>query len=242
MTAAWIGFAGGVIGVVASALVAIRQAQLADRQSLLDHRLQAEQDERQALFVRGLQAADVLATYRDPLAAAAFDLQSRLYNILQLDFFAKYADDPELADEAVLTTLFRVAQYFGWTEILRRGVQFLSFAEADETREVARLQKEISERFLTADYGREFMIWSDHQRAIGEQMIVEEQGKVMSMGYALFLEHVENVFAPRYERLRGDLAGAGTTDRLREIQHLLCQLVTLLDPEGIRATSTMKLA
>ena len=29
------------------------------------------------------------------------------------------------------TTLFRLAQYFGWTEILRRDIQFLSFPEDD---------------------------------------------------------------------------------------------------------------
>jgi len=51
--------------------------------------------------------------YRQPLGAAAFDLQSRLYKVLRLDFFAKYGGEHERSEEALLTTLFRMAQYFG---------------------------------------------------------------------------------------------------------------------------------
>jgi hypothetical protein len=240
--AAWIGFAGGLIAVVASGLVAVRQAQLAERQTRLDSQLQTERHEREAMFDRGLAAEDVLAKYRDPLAAASFDLQSRLYNILCLGFFTKYADSAELTEEGVMTTLFRLAQYFGWTEILRRDIQFLSFAKADESREVARLQAAIAACFLTADYGRELMIWSDQQRAIGERMIVEEYAKVICMGYARYLQRHEEVFNPWYGRLRTELGTPAATARLRDVQHLLVQLVKVLDPDGIRSTSTMELA
>ena len=239
---AWIGFAGGVIGVVASALVALRQAQLAERQSRLDSQLETERDERGKLFKRSLQAQDVLAKYRDPLAAAAFDLQSRLYNILCLGFFTKYADDAELTEEGVLTTLFRLAQYFGWTEILRRDIQFLSFPEAEDSQKVASLQGAIAGCFLTADYGRELMIWSDQQRAIGERMIVKEHGNVICMGYARYLQQHEEVFNPWYGRLRTELGTPAATARLRDVQHLLVQLVEVLDPNGIRSTSQMELA
>jgi hypothetical protein len=38
-----------------------------------------------------------------------------------------------------MTTLSRFAQYFGWAEILRREIQFLSFPEEQDTRCVAEL-------------------------------------------------------------------------------------------------------
>jgi hypothetical protein len=240
VAAAWIGFAGGLIAVVVSAVVALRQSQLAERLARVNHDLDAELHRRTEMFDRELGAEDVLTRYREPLAAAAFDLQSRLYNILRLDFFAKYADSPDLAEEVVLTTLFRLAQYFGWTEILRRDIQFLSFPEADETRAVAHLQSEISKCFLTHNYGLALMIWSDQQRAIGERMIVEENAKLISMGYAAFRDHCDDIFAPWTERLRADLADAAAQDRLRDAQHLLCELVRTLDQKRIRYTEDLQ--
>ena len=136
----WIGFAGGVVAAVISALVAIRQSRMDERLARLNHDLDAEVHRRTAIIDRDLRAEEVLTRYREPLAAAAFDLQSRLYNILRLDFFRKVGNSQALTEEALRTTLFRLAQYFGWTEILRRDIQFLSFPEADETRRVAQLQ------------------------------------------------------------------------------------------------------
>jgi hypothetical protein len=126
VAAAWIGFAGGVIAILVSAFVAFRQSRLAVRLARLNHELDAEVNRRAAMLDRDLRAEQVLTRYREPLAAAAFDLQSRLYNILRLDFFEKFGNDIERSEDAVETTLLRLAQYFGWTEILRRDIQFLS--------------------------------------------------------------------------------------------------------------------
>src|ERR1700733_15058110 len=82
---AWIGFAGALVAACISAAVALRQSGLSERLARLQSDLDTERHEREALFDRGLQAADVLATYREPLAAAAYDLQSRIYNILRMD-------------------------------------------------------------------------------------------------------------------------------------------------------------
>jgi hypothetical protein len=38
---------------------------------------------------------------------------------------------------AVENTLYVVAQYFGWSEILRREIQFLSFSDSKQSRAVA---------------------------------------------------------------------------------------------------------
>ena len=124
MASAWIGFAGGVLAAVVSGFVVLRR-----------YRLE-----------RNARAEEVLARYREPLAAAAFDLQSRLYNILELEFFEKFGDG-ERAEDALRTTMFRFAQYFGWTEILRRDIQILSFPRDAETRRVADLQEAIAECF-----------------------------------------------------------------------------------------------
>ncbi len=239
MAIAWIGFAGAVIAALISATVALRQSKLSERLARLQSDLDTERHEREALFDRSLQAADVLATYREPLAAAAYDLQSRMYNILRLDFFGKWGNSTAHSEDAIISTLFRLAQYFGWSEILRRKIQFLSFPEDEETRKVARLQSGIAQCFLTDAYGVALMIWSDEQRAIGEQMIVEEHGDVLSMGYARFRERCADTFLDHCERLRAEIGNPRVTDRLRDAQHLLCDLVETLDSRRVRYTQNL---
>ena len=197
---------------------------------------------RTAIIDRDLRAEEVLTRYREPLAAAAFDLQSRLYNILRMGFFDKYGEGHPRAEEALKTTLFRMAQYFGWTEILRRDIQFLSFPEDDATRRVAQLQSKISKRFLTDNPSAALMIWGDEQRAIGELMIVEDYGKVLCMGYANFSEHCDLAFATWRERLRTEVHDKAAQARLCDIQHLLCELVETLDAKRVRYTEDLQRA
>ena len=257
MAQAWIGFAGGIIAAIVSAVVAVRQSRLngklqADLARLnselgsdlarLNSELQAEVQARTALLERDLRAEEVLTRYREPLAAAAFDLQSRLYNILCLDFFGKFGGNHERCEMAENTTLFRLAQYLGWTEVLRCDIQFLSFPEADDTRRVTQLQSQIRRRLLDREYGPAMMIWSDEQRAIGEQMIVEEHGKVLCMGYARFHDDYAERFAPWCERLRPDLQSQTAHQRLRDVQHLLCELVETLDAQRVRYTEDLQRA
>jgi hypothetical protein len=227
--AAWIGFAGGVFAAVLSAIVAIRQS-----------RVEAEVQEHLMRLERDLRAEEVLKRYREPLAAAAFDLQSRLYNILRQDFLGKFGTGP-LADEAIWTTLFRMAQYFGWTEILRRDIQFLSFPEDDATRRVAELQSEVARRFLSDAPGHALMIWSDEQRGLGERMLLSENGTVSCMGYSAFREH-EEAFGPWRRRIEQGLRDPASRERLREVQHLLCDLVETLDERRVRYTRDLERA
>ncbi|MFN2628751.1 MAG: hypothetical protein ABR569_08970 [Gaiellaceae bacterium] len=234
MAAAWIGFAAGVFAALVSAIVAIRQAQANQRLERLKTDLSAELHRREARIDQEFRAEDVLARYREPLAVAAFDLQSRLYNILRLDFLGKFGGTHARSEVALRTTLFRLAQYFGWTEILRRDIQFLSFPEAEHTRQVANLQSDIAREFLRDDYGPAMMIWADEQRAIGELMIVEEHGRILSMGFAAFERRCDELFTPWLDQLRAELPQTEATKRLRQIQHLLCTLVETLDVHRVR--------
>ena len=75
-------------------------------------------------------ADEVLARYREPLGVAALDLQSRLFqHPAALTFSACSEAVHARSEDATAHDIFRLAQYFGWTEILRRDIQFLSFPE-----------------------------------------------------------------------------------------------------------------
>jgi hypothetical protein len=237
-TPAWIAAGAAVLAAGVSGAFLVRQStkngELQADLARLNAKLEAELEERKASAQRERDAEEVLKRYREPLAAAAFDLQSRLYNILRMDFFARFGGDHERCRLAEKTTLFRIAQYFGWSEILRRDIQFLSFPSAGETQAIIELLWRISRRFGSSEDHRGLMIWTDEQRAIGERMIVEEHGVVLCMGYARFEEEYERCLRPWCEHLRPALHGEAGHERLTEVQHLLCDLVRALDPERIR--------
>src|SRR5262249_50374327 len=68
-----------------------------------------------------------ISKFSEPLARAAYDLQSRFYNILQLeliDMFLVRGDDREKA-YVVNNTAFLIGQYLCWTEMVRREIQYI---------------------------------------------------------------------------------------------------------------------
>jgi len=240
---ALLGLLVGLVPTAASIAVAVRQTRetrklatlnsdLGSRAERLKSDLDVERQERKALLDRRLNAEDLLTRYREPLAAAAFDLQSRCYNIAGRGFYERFGVGHERFRDAQMTTLFRFAQYFGWTEILRREIQFLSFPEAEDTRRVARLQSEIARRLASSDDAEPLMIWTEEQRAIGERMIVLEQDRAYCKGYAQFCDDYDASFAGLFkERLLDDLHDGASAPRLRDMQSLLCDLVEALDKD-----------
>jgi hypothetical protein len=193
------------------------------------------------------EAEAVLAKYREPLVGAAYELQGRLYNILELDFLRKYhlgGDEPKRT-YAVENTLYVVGQYFGWSEILRREIQFLSFSDSAVTRTVAECQRRIVELFQSddPDLGLPFLIWRGEQRAIGERMIERDGDQAQCVGYASFLERQEPEFRRWFDRLRADIDALGRerSPRLVALQHALVDLIRELDPHALRYSDAILL-
>ncbi|HEX7292058.1 MAG TPA: hypothetical protein VF250_13110 [Conexibacter sp.] len=194
---------------------------------------------------RETHIAELLSRYRDPLLGAAFDLQSRLYNIVRRDFLEEYLDNPDPSAHAYArdSTLWVIGQYLGWTEILRREVQFLDLGEASENRRLqARLQR-VAEEFATDKEALTpvFRIFRAEQRAIGELMIApaDAHGRLTCLGYAEFSARVASEpLRPWFVRLEQDLERISREPydcpRLVRLQRALVDLVDLLDPERIR--------
>ena len=86
------------------------------------------------------------------------------------------------------------------------------------------------------------MIWAYEQRALGELMITEDHGKVIPMGFAAFEEHCEDVFRPWLERVGAELVEQRAEERLRYVQHLLCELFETLDASRLRYASDLQRA
>lgn len=187
-------------------------------------------------------ARKVLDTYQEPLIAAAYELQARLYNILSLSFVDRYLknDTQGKHDAAIYSTLYVFAQFFGWRELIRGEVQYLSYSRHQRTRRVSQLLRDIGEEFLADSYGRQFMLWRVEQRGLGERMITSVNGRMTCLGYAAFLEQCDTM-DEWLKPLEHDLENLdeGGRRRLTKVQHLLLELVRELDDKGRRYPFTM---
>jgi hypothetical protein len=233
-----------------SAVVALASATIA---SLTQLRLKSLEREAKKEEARS-QARVVLDRYRGPLLDAAWDLGDRIDNIVARDFLSTYATDDERREVALQSTLFRVAQYFGWVEILRREIQLLRFESSGDTWRTAYFISLVTRRFATdwydwdsahqqarawnEDYhrrqlpSRHLMLWQEEQRGIGELMI-SGNATARCLGYASFIEDYEEGFARLFARFRAHLEVPGVQNSLRlvEVRDALARLVQQLDEE-----------
>ena len=213
---------------------------------------------RRAARVERLSAAQELATrFREPLLDAAFNLETRIYNIVELDFFGRFlgADSTESEKEyAVLNTMHVFAQYFCWVEILRRDSQFIDPRKEKLNRALAAGIEVVRDTFADSINIEErcFRLFRGEQRALGEVVVVSAEVSKSdgpgweSLGYANFVRSVEDEHMARWFRCLREYIGEisanpGNRDgRLRLIQRQLVDIIDILDPDARRVPSQLR--
>lgn len=176
------------------------------------------------------------ARYQASLALAAEELSSRIENILDGAFLDAYSRGP-YSDEAVQSTLFRFAQFFGWSEIVRRYTRDPDPRHVQQAQTVLDLQRRVGKTFNTDKYGAGgFMIWREAQRAVGELMITREGDVVDAKGVADFVFELDK-FRPWLSRMEAIVAterisdwDAGERRRLQDARAALDVLAADLTP------------
>jgi hypothetical protein len=219
--------------VVASTISAVFAYRVSQRQ------MQAQ--EREAERTREEEAERLVRKYRDPLARAAFDLQSRLYNIASNRFLEDYLihGNPAEQEYARESTLYVIAEFFGWVEIQRREIQFLDLRDVGQTRQLSEAIDALSVLFLTKLPDTTLRVFRNEQRAIGEVMMVGKAAGAARecIGYAAFVERRRDPdFARWFAKLEGDVERLGREPgahlaRLARIQHALIDFIDFLDPD-----------
>lgn len=207
-------------------------AKLEDR--LEEQRHQRSKDE---------QAAELRARYRDPLLNAAFDLQSRLFNIIHKRFLIRYARADDASRRyAVESTLYVLAEYLGWVEIIRREIQFLDLGDQVANQRWLGMLERVRDVLASDDVDPALRIFRADQRAIGEIMLVspqEDDGthRLQCLGYASFAKRLSDPdFGRWFEKLRDDLALLASEpeshlDRPARLHNALIDVLDLLDPD-----------
>jgi len=188
-----------------------------------------------------------LSRYREPLLRAAHNLQARLYNIVDMNYLASYLScgDSEHERYARDYTVYVLAEYLCWVEIVRRDLRFLDLGAVDSNRKFVELI-DVSQRVLTREsMPRPWRLFRGQQRAIGEIMMIATEAtdaaRHESLGYVQYCKRLANDsdFASWFMRLRSDLDHLAVTDhdnqvRLIALQNRLMDLIEFLDPDGLR--------
>jgi hypothetical protein len=227
--------AAAIVTATTTVLVALYAGFAGQRKEKQIKDLESKLRQEESAAEREAEAETVLERYRVPLVSAAFDLQERLDNIIDRKrvFLAAYGrrGGPR-HDDAIKSTLYRVAQWFAWTEILRRDIQLLRFREPAERRAVTELFGDVARTFASDRYGADFMVWYEEQRAIGERMIERDGDAKTCVGYATFVERYDESYARwlgRFEEALTPLRAAHSS-RLVALRDKLRSLVERLDP------------
>lgn len=130
--------------------------------------------------------------------------------------------------QALMSTLYRVARYFGVLERLYEQLGVVKLENYAGTRTVSTGLNAVGKAFATDEYGPQFMLWREQQRAIGERM---QRADGRLVGYAEFFETYDARFAPW---LAGFASGLVSGDRgswhLARLQEALAGLAAALDP------------
>lgn len=231
--AVWLGPTLGVVAAIASGVFAA-----------MARRAEARGRERE-------RQRDVLKQSIEPLLYAASDLQSRIYNILQLRFLEAYQNSrvDRWRENSLEYTCFLFAQYFGWAEATRQAALFRESKDLvardgtsrDRTAvSIAAVIREVNDALRTDSFGTDVMLFSGEQHAIGELMfswdVVGDARFPSVMRYATFAERFQNEehFRRWFQGIIDPLEN-GVTDvgrrRLAMVQNHLVDLMDLLDPE-----------
>jgi hypothetical protein len=180
-----------------------------------------------------LEVRQLVSHYRAPTVRATLGLESRIhvirtkgkerYAYLRRTRQTTYYDD---------STAFLIANFFGWTELLKRKTSHLDYSD------LAIKLDAVTHAFSHGYPG--FQIFRLEQQELGERMInsryIDSENEPECLSYASFCDLLEQETAPRiFKRLRRTVHYLMThveeeNERLANIQQTLVAFRKFLDP------------
>jgi hypothetical protein len=223
-----------IIALILSVTSVILSGWFSIRTARLSHKLADEREER----LEEQSAIKAAERVYEPLAQAAAELQSRIFNIVESGWVPLMKRYESHGDYAVVSTAFLFAHYFGWIEARRQAV-LSSSGEGGRDLSVQKHIDGVLKTLRRSEDSEGFLFFTTEQRAIGELMLEWEtisktrQPKVM--GYAAFVERYNNDenFAKWFNPIHAGmgLVSKGDVRRLVDIQRALVDLIDELDPK-----------
>lgn len=236
-----------IVGLGSAALAvlsAVLSGVMANRSARLSHELERRKKAEDA----NEEAERILQQYRDPLLDAAHTLQGRLFNIIAQGFLDKsYGEHVDEYERRYARdyTVYAIAEYLCWVEILRRELRFRDLGDVSRNQTLLRHLSDIQYAFQRDDIPAQFRVFRGRQRAIAELMMVPtsatEGPRSECIGFAAFSRRLEidHDFRPWLLPLCEDVAvvAAATREQNRRLvflQRQLIDLIDFLDPKKVR--------
>ncbi|MEV0270161.1 hypothetical protein AB0H43_15385 [Hamadaea sp. NPDC050747] len=236
-----IGILSAVVSVVGAIVAGVMTSWSSRKATAFEAKLERERHEE----TKAEQAAKVLGRYREPLLLAANSLQSRLFNAVRDEYLPVYlhCGDPEQEDYARQFTVYTLAEYLCWVEIIRRELRFLDLGGEEQNREFTKRLLDVTNTLSSQKYERaHYRLFRGQQRAIGELMMQPgAEGHHDCITYPEFTRRLDEDPRFRYwfERLLrevddiADQSEAGNA-RVIDTQRALIDLIDFLDPDKTR--------
>jgi hypothetical protein len=235
-----------IVVAIISGAVSLAAAGIALWSSRSVARLSAELEERRRLASKREQAEELRARYSDPLLTTAFDLQSRLYNIVAQSFLVRYAlGDENSREYAIDNTLYLLAEYLAWVEIIRCEIRFLDLGEELADRRWLNALEDVRDVLARDDLDPVLRVFRGEQRAIGELASVplEDSGgsrRHESLGYARFVARRRAAdFNRWFHKLQADVELLAVEphahlERVILLHDKLIDVIDIIDPDCSR--------
>src|SRR6185312_13759942 len=142
---------------------------------------------------------------------------------------------------ALHSTLFRLAQYLGWIEVIYGYADRLRFEGDEATSGVMGMLGDVGWILAADEFDRtdkddfttsQLMLWREEQRAIGELMRQDDPDS-RCMGYNAFVDSYERVFSRWFVNFASQLEAdsAAESSRLAELHRVLAKLICELDTD-----------
>jgi hypothetical protein len=243
-----VGIASATVSVVGAIAAGLMTTWSAQRTRLYENLLQAQQKAQS----KAEQAEAILSRYREPLLGAAQNLHSRLYTMVEHDALAVHlhSGDADLERYARDYTIYVLAEYLCWAEIVRRDLRFLDLASEERNREFVRLL-EVNQLALSNEaFPRPLRLYRGEQRAIGELMMIPTgdpaSAQYESLGYVQFCIRLDDdpAFTKWFILLRDGLYQVANTEaerpQIASLQNGLIDLIEFLDPQQLRLPGRLR--
>lgn len=234
----------GSLVAIASALLSVLAAVIAgvmaNRSRKLEHALAIQRHKES----KAEQTEELISRYREPLLLAAHSLQQRMNNGINGHYLHEflYCGDAEEERYARRFTVYTLAEYLCWVEIIRRDLRFLDLGDEGRTRELNAHIEKISGILGSSAYPNDqFRVFRGRQRAIGQLLLDMGPTGSEALTYPEFDVRIEDdgEFRRWFIQLLKDVDSFLTHDwagnqRQVQLQWALIDLIDFLDPSRIR--------
>lgn len=147
----------------------IMDQKLDENRHVLDRKLEEFREKRQD--ERNLAA--LTAKYSQPLMVAAYELQARLYELIEYPISKEHLEMDEGLDDIKIFTCYRFAVFLAWTHILKSKTQYFSFTTDKNLRSIGDLILRLDEEFdrHRGNDGQNVGVWPGYRILVSERMI-----------------------------------------------------------------------